>query len=44
MWRVPSGAPKAVTVTRNEILTVLKKPENFLLAIVEVEGAASCGD
>ena len=30
---------ETVTVTRNEILTALNKPENFLLALVEVEGA-----
>lgn len=28
-----------VTVTRNEILTALNKPDEFLLAIVEVDGA-----
>jgi hypothetical protein len=32
-----SGA-KTVTVTKNEILTALNKPEDFILAIVEVEG------
>jgi hypothetical protein len=30
-----------VTVTRNEILTALNKPEDFILAIVEVDGTAS---
>ncbi len=28
-----------VTVTKNEILTALNKPEHFILAIVEIEGA-----
>jgi hypothetical protein len=28
----------SVTVTKNEILTALNKPENFILAIVEVDG------
>ena len=28
---------KTVTVTKNEILTALNKPEDFILAIVEVE-------
>ena len=32
------GAP-TVTVSKNEILTGLNKPEEFLLAIVEVDGA-----
>jgi hypothetical protein len=27
-----------VTVTRNEILTALNKPDEFILAIVEVDG------
>ena len=27
-----------VTVTRNEVLTALNKPENFILAIIEVDG------
>lgn len=31
------GAP-TVTVTKNEILTALNKPEDFILAIVQVEG------
>jgi superfamily II DNA or RNA helicase len=31
------GAP-TVTVTKNEILTALNKPEDFILALVEVEG------
>jgi len=30
---------ETVTVTRNEILTALNKPENFFLALVEVDGA-----
>ena len=30
---------KTVTVSKNEILTGLNKPEEFLLAIVEVDGA-----
>jgi superfamily II DNA or RNA helicase len=30
-----------VTVTRNEVLTALNKPEDFILAIVEVDGVAS---
>ncbi len=28
-----------VTVTRNEILTALNKPDEFILALVEVDGA-----
>jgi superfamily II DNA or RNA helicase len=32
-----SGA-KTITVTKNEILTALNKPEHFILAIVEVDG------
>jgi len=32
-----SGAPD-VTVTKNEILTALNKPDDFILALVEVEG------
>jgi len=32
-----AGAP-TVTVTRNEILTCLNKPDDFILAIVEVDG------
>jgi len=35
-----AAGAKTVTVTKNEILTALNKPEDFLLAIVEVEGAA----
>ena len=31
---------KTVTVTKNEILTALNKPDDFILAIVEVDGAA----
>ncbi len=31
------GAP-TVTVTRNEILTALNKPDDFILAVVEVDG------
>lgn len=30
-----------VTVTRNEILTGLNKPDEFVLALVEVEGDAA---
>src|SRR2546422_4375402 len=30
--------PISVTVTRNEILTALNKPDDFFLAIVEVDG------
>ena len=30
-----------VTVTKNEILTALNKPEDFILAIVEIEGDAA---
>jgi hypothetical protein len=29
---------ETVTITRNEILTALNKPEEFVLALVEVEG------
>ena len=32
---------KTVTVTKNEILTALNKPEEFILAIVEHDGDAS---
>jgi hypothetical protein len=35
-----AAGPKTVTVTKNEILTALNKPEDFLLAIAEVEGDA----
>ncbi|MDR1915847.1 MAG: DUF3883 domain-containing protein [Synergistaceae bacterium] len=40
---VTTGAKGAdsVTVTKNEILTALNKPEEFILAIVEVDGAAT---
>lgn len=31
----------SVTVTKNEILTALNKPEDFILAIVEVDGATA---
>jgi hypothetical protein len=30
-----------ITVTKNEILTALNKPEEFILAIVEVDGEAA---
>jgi hypothetical protein len=30
---------KTITVTRNEILTALNKPDDFILAIVQVDGA-----
>ena len=30
-----------VTVSKNEILTALNKPEEFILAIVEVDGSAT---
>ena len=29
---------ETVTVTRNEILTALNKPDDFILAVVEVDG------
>jgi superfamily II DNA or RNA helicase len=32
---------KTVTITKNEILTALNKPEDFILAIVEVDGDKS---
>ena len=32
---------ETVTVTKNEILTALNKPEQFILAIVEVDGEAA---
>ena len=32
---------KTVTVTKNEILTALNKPDDFILAIVEVDGDKS---
>jgi SNF2 family DNA or RNA helicase len=32
---------KTVTVTKNEILTALNKPEEFILAIVEIDGDAT---
>lgn len=38
--RVPI-APETVTVTRNEILTALNKPDDFILAVVEVDGDAA---
>ncbi|MBD3308718.1 DUF3883 domain-containing protein, partial [candidate division KSB3 bacterium] len=28
----------SVTITKNEILTALNKPEQFILAVVEVDG------
>jgi SNF2 family DNA or RNA helicase len=31
-----------VTITKNEILTALNKPDDFILAIVEVDGDAAC--
>lgn len=31
-----------VTVTKNEIITALNKPENFILALVEVDGEETC--
>lgn len=30
-----------VTVTKNEILTALNKPDDFILAIVEIDGEAT---
>jgi superfamily II DNA or RNA helicase len=33
-----AAGAKTVTVTKNEILTALNKPEEFMLAIVEVDG------
>ena len=33
-----AAGAETVTVTKNEILTALNKPEQFVLAIVEVEG------
>ncbi len=35
---------RTITVTRNEILTALNKPEDFLLAIVLVDGDVVAGD
>jgi hypothetical protein len=32
---------RTVTVTKNEILTALNKPEEFILALVEVDGASA---
>ena len=32
---------KTVTITKNEILTALNKPHDFILAIVEVDGDKS---
>jgi hypothetical protein len=29
---------RTVTLTRNEILTALNKPDNFILALVEIDG------
>jgi hypothetical protein len=29
---------KTVTITKNEILTGLNKPEDFILALVEIDG------
>lgn len=36
------GQP-TVTISKTQILTALNKPEDFILAIVEVENAAVCG-
>ena len=36
-WRRVAGAD-TVTLTKNEILTALNKPDEFILAIVEVDG------
>jgi superfamily II DNA or RNA helicase len=36
-----AAGAKTVTVTKNEILTALNKPEEFILAIVELDGDAS---
>jgi hypothetical protein len=32
---------RTVTVTKNEILTALNKPEDFILALLEVDGASA---
>ncbi|HWR58283.1 MAG TPA: DUF3883 domain-containing protein [Thermodesulfovibrionales bacterium] len=32
---------RTVTITKNEILTALNKPQDFILAIVEVDGDKS---
>jgi hypothetical protein len=36
-----AAGAKTVTVTKNEILTALNKPEEFILAIVELDGDAA---
>jgi hypothetical protein len=36
-----AAGAKTVTVTKNEILTALNKPEEFILAIVEIDGDAT---
>jgi hypothetical protein len=36
-----AAGARVVTVTKNEILTALNKPEDFILALVEVDGGAS---
>ena len=36
-----AAGAKTVTVTKNEILTALNKPDEFILAIVEHDGDAS---
>ena len=36
-----AAGAETVTVTKNEILTALNKPEEFILAIVELDGDAS---
>ena len=36
-----AAGAKTVTVTKNEILTALNMPDEFILAIVELDGPAS---
>jgi hypothetical protein len=36
-----AAGAKTVTVTKNEIITALNKPEEFILAVVELDGDAS---
>ncbi len=36
-----TAGAKTITVTKNEILTALNKPDEFILAIVELDGPAS---
>ena len=37
-WDHRMAGAQTVTITKNEILTALNKPENFILAVVLVDG------